>query len=251
MSIFDDENYNDKLNRRLLSAVFDDNADLVKDLLDKGADPNWRSEPGHDHVWGQDKPPVSAWEAPAIRVASSPDVLQILLDNGADPNLVGRDSPSAMHSHQILHDPEMLRTILAGGGSPNDLDRMDDPPLRSLVHSTNAPVECYELLLDAGAHVDHQDRFGCTALMTCRQPEVAELLVLRGADPDLVNTQGKTAWDTTGREVQEAMRKAQAELAARELHAAAPKIDIPSPSDALARLRSAPQREVAPRARRL
>lgn len=251
MSIFDDENHNDMLSRRLLTAVFDDNADLVKDLLDKGADPNWRSEPGVNHVWGQDKPPVSAWEAPSVRVASSSEVMQLLLDYGADPNLAGRDSPSAMHSHQILTDPEMLGTILRGRGSPNDLDRMGDPPLRSLVQSTSAPVECYELLLDAGAHVDHQDRYGCTALMVCRQAEVAEFLVLRGADPDLVNTQGKTAWDTTGREVQDAMHKAQAELAARQLHAAAPKIDIPSPSDALARLRSAPQPEAPSRARRL
>lgn len=251
MSIFDDENFNQKLDRRLLSAVFDNNADLVKDLLDKGADPNWRSEPGVTHVWGQDQPPVSAWEAPAIRVASSPEVMQILLDYGADPNLAGRDSPSAMHSHQILTDPKMLRTILRGGGSPNDLDRFDDPPLRSLVQSTSAPVECYELLLDAGAHIDHQDRYGCTALMICRQPEVAEFLVLRGADPDLTNFDGKTAWVTTGKEVREAMRRAQAELAARELSAATPRIEILSPTDALARLCSAPQQEVAPRARRL
>lgn len=238
------------LGRRLADAVEVDEPELVRHLLEAGANPNWRPDTRY-HAWGGAQYEPTAWHTPSIRVAQSPEVLRDLLDHGADPNLPRPDGASAMHSHQILENPELLRMVLQHGGNPNDPDTVGRHPLRALIHCQSAPLECYELLLNAGARVDHQDQSGWTALMNCRRGEVAELLVLRGANPDLLNQEGKCAWDTTVREVQTAISKAQSELAARELQASAARVELPDPKEALARLRNAPQQEVASRSRRL
>jgi ankyrin repeat protein len=55
-------------------------------------------------------------------------------------------------------------------------------------------------LLDAGAHIDERDARGRTALMIAAEgghAEIANLLLVRGADPSLKDNGGKRAADLT------------------------------------------------------
>jgi ankyrin repeat protein len=61
-------------------------------------------------------------------------------------------------------------------------------------------IEVVSYLLEAGAHIDDRDDRGRTALMIAAEgghPEIADLLLKRGADPSLKDKAGKRAADLT------------------------------------------------------
>jgi uncharacterized protein len=63
-----------------------------------------------------------------------------------------------------------------------------------------AAIRVVEYLLDAGAHIDDRDDRGRTALMIAAEgghAEIANLLLVRGADPSLMDKAGKRAIDLT------------------------------------------------------
>lgn len=66
-------------------------------------------------------------------------------------------------------------------------------------------MELVQLLHCAGADLNLRDSDGDTPLHVCELPEVAEYLILNGADPLATNYQGDTIFDKAEEDENEAM----------------------------------------------
>ena len=138
------------------------NVDVVRRLLDQGADPN---------ALGRDTTPlgVAAYQG-------DPEIVALLLSRGADSN---RAVPG---SRRERHGTPLSMALMPVSGAPQ---RNDDVRRLRVV----------SLLLDAGADVDLRDRQGRTLLHVVAAHgdlKAAELLLSRGAAINVVDAQGST-----------------------------------------------------------
>ncbi|KAI8608573.1 ankyrin repeat-containing domain protein [Chytriomyces sp. MP71] len=90
---------------------------------------------------------------------------------------------------------KLSKLIVANPSCANAFDAAGYTPLHYA--SRHGRIECVALLLDAGASIDTPTRgLGTTALMRAiagNHVDVARLLVARGADPDITDSEGRTA----------------------------------------------------------
>jgi ankyrin repeat protein len=152
-----------------------DAADLVKVLLDHGANPNMKLKRpiiGRHHDSGDAS--MGEGTTPLMRAAKTVDlkVMRLLLDGGADATITQRDySTAAM--------------IVAAGG-------------RGGTASEASVVEGVRLCLDRGVDVDAFNATGQTILHVATQRNaqgLIRLLAERGAKLDMKNRQGRTPLD--------------------------------------------------------
>jgi uncharacterized protein len=143
----------------LAAAAYAGNDLIVEALLANGADPKAPDETG--------KPPI-VYAAARARL----DVVKRLLAQNIDIN--------ARYANDL--------TLLMWAAGPDEK-----------VLEAHALI-VVQYLLDAGAHIDDRDDRGRTALMIAAEgehPEIAALLLARGADPALKDKAGKRAADLT------------------------------------------------------
>lgn len=130
----------------LLSAMGDD-PEIVRFLLDHGADPNL---PGQ----------------PVLHVAASrgnAQIVNLLLKAGADPNALDEHSTAPLDLATFGGQEEIARLLLIKGANVNE-DHW--PNGRSLLHElcTKGPARMIPLLIEFGADPVRPDRFGETPL---------------------------------------------------------------------------------------
>jgi len=88
--------------------------------------------------------------------------------------------------------PEVVRILLTHGADPDDRDVEGTSCLELAAQMDRADL--LQMLIEAGADVDAQNRSGETALFSCsRSPRCAEALARAGADLDLQSRGGATA----------------------------------------------------------
>ena len=138
------------------------NADLVRDLLARGADPNASSE----EEWGR-----STALYGAAGVAHDPERTRVLLEAGADPD----DNESLYHSTEA-ESPECLRLLLEHGAETRGTNALP----RALDFDRIEPVR---MLLEAGADPNEWPML-THAIRRGRGPEFVRLLVEHGAELD-------------------------------------------------------------------
>jgi ankyrin repeat protein len=161
-----------------------DGADLVKRLLEKGANPNARlaRAPLKRHHDAGSTMNFGAGTTPLMRAARTNDiaVMELLLDGGADPYLTLPDYTSALH-------------IAAGQG----LGGLRGEGIRIVVPTEQGAMEAVSLLLDRGMDPDAFNSAGNTALHAAitRGDGVVKLLASRGATLNLKNKAGQTPLD--------------------------------------------------------
>lgn len=130
-----------------------------------------------------------------------------LLQHHADPNAWARGSAYALSGPEgspvfeaaKLGDREILLDLVHHGADLNAASRwgyMGDTPLAFAVR--NGQVGAVRLLIDAGADVNHPGANGETPLRNAfygepNAVEIVQLLLAHGADPDIKDSQGKTA----------------------------------------------------------
>ncbi|HKT26769.1 ankyrin repeat domain-containing protein [Dyella sp.] len=157
-------------------------------------------------------------EATALMIAAVqgyPDIAERLLDAGADANAVDARGHSALHAasqfgfeqNDSLRAHRLFDVLLKRKADPNLADSEGKTALLLLLGAHLRPgSECdathigalLPVLLDAGAHIEHADQRGVTALHACAMHALlppARLLLARGADRNAADAFGRTAAD--------------------------------------------------------
>ena len=161
-----------------------DGSDLVKLLLEKGANPNARlkSKPLKRHHDAGTTLNFGEGTTPLIRAARTNDtsVMKLLLDHGANPFLT-------------LPDRTTPLMIAAGSGYGG----IRGEGIRIVIPTPEGAVEAVKLLLDRGVDVDAFNNGGNTALHAAvsRGDAVVAYLASRGATLTLRNKAGLTPLD--------------------------------------------------------
>ena len=160
-------------------AAINGKPDIVRFLLQKGADPNVRNQQG--------RPPVYY----AI-IWRHPDVVKLFVESGM--NLHVRDN----YGETLLHlasqgDASDVRLLVGHGLHVNVLDKSGDTPLFSAAATDNAPVAAE--LIKLGAHVTARSINGWTPLHVAAFSDsvrVASLLISHGGQVNARNVSGWT-----------------------------------------------------------
>jgi ankyrin repeat protein len=141
-----------QLNESLRRAVEDGDADMVKALLNRKADPNFIGQYGHH-------PPVME-AASARRV----DIVKLLLGHGADPDQVevGIPQRTALVVAAELGDIETVTALIAKGANVNARAVERRTPL--MFAAGAGQLEVVKLFLEKGADPNAKTEDGRTAL---------------------------------------------------------------------------------------
>ena len=164
--------------RPLTAAVRGGHTEIVKLLLDSGADPNLRD------TWKSMPPNGTALENAAGN--GHLDIAKLLVERGADINMEGYWRP--LKTAAASNRPEIVQFLINSGAKvePNDL-----------VQATFAGSDgVVKLLIATGTDVDHQNKKGHSALYFAagsKNPHLAEMLIAAGAN---VNIQTSDFWET-------------------------------------------------------
>ena len=182
--------------------------DLIKLLLDKGADPN---KPFQGQVHSTTlccDPEVNSSPFYRAAIASDVDAMKLMLAKGAkvdwspaEVKKVGAPgAPAAAAGRGANANVGKTALMMAMNGGRGaafaagpGFDRIGAPPFREAANRD--PVEAMKLLINAGANVNGKSPDGSTLLhqaVTAKQVPVIKLLVEKGAKLDAVNKDNLT-----------------------------------------------------------
>lgn len=164
----------------VIASAFHD-IELVKLLLDRGADPNSNNSSGHT--------PLSVAAA-----RNSPQLIGVLVDAEADLELAPKVSVTPLITAAFYDNSAALKALIEFGALVN---AQDDHIGTALMHAANiGSVINVRALLDAGADVSITDDSGRNAFLMAASSgnaEVMKLLLEYGADSIATTTNGYTA----------------------------------------------------------
>lgn len=187
----------------LMLASVNGHVDVLKLLIDAGADPNAR---------GSGRTPLME-----ASMRSRVDIMRELIDAGSDVNLSGNLGETALIMAASGRATETVPLLLEHHADPTLSDRDKKTPLMWLVdlqfHRGGVPVAVIGPLVAAGAEPNARDKFGRTALMwavkgdlsTAPRPSVLKALLDHGADVDIRDVNGETALFALARYVDDAL----------------------------------------------
>jgi len=183
-----------------------DSLELVKKLIQRGADVNSREE----------KEPKDGYRNQLYRVGATPFLLaaknvdlplmRLLLANGADPKLTTEDGATALMvaagvgiwapGENPGTDEEALEAVKlafeVGGGGVNDADRNGDTALHGAVYRAGS-IAIAKFLIDRGARLDAANSKGWTPLIAADGVEYTPTVLKRY--PDMARFLRQTARD--------------------------------------------------------
>ncbi|WP_246660389.1 ankyrin repeat domain-containing protein [Nitratireductor sp. XY-223] len=170
----------------LLKAAHDGDIENVRELLAAGADADMRDARGRT-------------PAHIAAFASNEAVLRELADAGADLNALDQQLFHIVTIAAVADDPEFLALALELGASAGNVtSRYDGTALIWASHLGH--VEVVQILIDAGAPLDHVNNLDWTALIEAvvlgdggpDHVRIVKALVDAGADKSIGDRQGKT-----------------------------------------------------------
>ena len=163
---------------QLIEAAKADAPDLVRSLIQTGADVDAREPDGATAL---------AWAA----MRSNGEVARVLLEAGADPNIANELGIGPLMIAIENGATGIVRLLLDRGADPNLRRENGETPLMTAARL--GQVQVMRQLLHRGADPDAKDRkFGQTALMwAAGHPDAVRLLLDQGADPSVTTK----SWD--------------------------------------------------------
>ncbi len=151
--------------------------DLAKILIEKGADVEGHKKYASPLFW-------------AVRY-NRPDIAKLLIDNGADINAQNTNRQSVLFNSARV---EITRFLLANGANPEVIDKQGNTPLHT-IGSKNMHIEAIRTIIDFNEFPNFPQSETVIQEAIDEQLGVAKLLIKYGANPNLINTAGKTALD--------------------------------------------------------
>ena len=161
------------INQALIDAAKEADGGEVRDLVEDGADPNFRDEEG-------------ATALMLSIVSGTEEGVRALLEGGADPDLTLENGSTAVHMATATGQTALLRIILEHGGDPNTRDEAGITPL--MMATLWSRADTVTALAEAGAELNTRSDEDKTALMiavTEKRPEIVRALLDAGANPRL------------------------------------------------------------------
>ncbi len=131
--------------------------------------------------------------------ASNDEVVKLLTQAGLDPNRLEHDKYDIITIAAVANDADMVGTAVRAGGSASNITSVyDGTALIAAAHLGN--WESVEVLIEAGAPLDHVNNLGWTALIEAvvlgdggpRHTRTVKLLVDAGADRSIADRNGNT-----------------------------------------------------------
>jgi len=184
----------------LHEAVAVDNIELVKQLLDKGAEVNkefgpLKLTPLHCTVIHPSGPPINK----AVE-GKSAEIALLLIKHGANVNAKSKNGSTPLHLAAYYGFKNLAEVLIQNGADVKiKTDDLGMTPLHAA--SQRGHFEIAKLLLDKGAEINAKDKEGNTALHRAAvmqqyfNRELPLLLIQSGIDINSKNNQGQTALD--------------------------------------------------------
>lgn len=189
----------------LSRAIDDEDVELVRDLLVKGANPNAKEE-----SYSKITPLFVAVEQGNIEIVrmlldygakvnardnekqtplmrldddATPELVELLLQYRAKIDAVDKDGNTALIIAADRANPEVIETLIDAGADVNASNKEGKTPLMSAAESDN--IESVRALLEAGAKATAKDGEGADAWDYAYDKKIKKLLVTFGATPRL------------------------------------------------------------------
>jgi ankyrin repeat protein len=172
--------------RGIMAAAAKGDAEEIKDLIAKGENPSIRDNHGrtplHVAVFG-----------------GHHEVMRILANAGVDPNALDNDRYDIVTIAAVENDiPTLKLSLELGGSAKNVTSRYDGTALIAASHLGH--FEVVQILINAGAPLDHINNLGWTALIESivlgdggkRHLETLKALVDAGANINIADLRGQT-----------------------------------------------------------
>lgn len=174
----------ERLNEKFLNAANEGNNELIKELLSKGVDVNYKNDLGQSAIY-----------VAALSKKSDINTIKILLENGADINTKTIEKNTPLMAATTNNNVDIVDFLLKNGA---DVNAINSDGRTALINTKNSNI--IQLLLDHGADPNIQDENGVTALMITAGKSHEEnniqgvkLLLDHGADPNLLQQGGWSA----------------------------------------------------------
>lgn len=193
----------DRGNTALIYAALYNEVEIAKLLLSNNPDVHVVNKPGKtalEYATQKGHTEIAAmirvYGYPLHVAAQSGSVSEVkkLLANGADPNALDdhRTPPLvlAAQSGDIL----IIKELLKAGANIRGFDKHG----RTAVYYTNGRISALNVLVSAGADINARDIDRATPLIHAAKyphPVILRELILLGANPDIRDREGYTAWD--------------------------------------------------------
>ena len=206
-----------KLDNNLLEAAMENKLEEVKQLLEKGADPNKKDEPGNislhyaviegnieiarlllannANISEKNKDDRTMLDMAAT--GGHIEMVKFLLDRGVDIDEKGEGGSTALYGATVMDKREMVELLLDKGAKPNIPNEYGFAPLHTAVGHGEKIIS--ENLINKGAEVNQQSKNGSTPLHravehpswdTPADIKMVKFLVENGADPTIKNEAG-------------------------------------------------------------
>ena len=178
----DDHTYDESLNEQLWDAISKDDTQLVKELLENGANPNADA----------DNEDLSLLMSAVM--SEHFEIVRILLDAGAEVNHPNEDGATPLIDAAMLPNRAIVHLLIQRSAN---IDAQDDEGTTALIYATrfNQPDNVQELIT-AGADVNQANNEGMTPLMEAAAKgniEILQILLDAGADVTAVDNEGYLA----------------------------------------------------------
>ncbi len=184
-------------------AALEGNIEMLKALLDAGADLESRTEKGcfplYFSTWRYMLNKKRKAKSLPIEREATLDAMRFLIERGANVNAVNQFGCALLHTAAMNGEIEIMAALLDNGADIELGDNLDRTPLFHAVLAQSRSLEGVKFLIDHGAKINVRDKeYGRTPLHWAavrRAIKIANYLIGVGGTPILRDNNGRTVLD--------------------------------------------------------
>ena len=199
------------------AATWNTDADVMKYLIDNGADVNAKYQDG-----------ISTPLSKAVVFNSNVEIHQMLIENGADVNVKSDQGRTPLHDVFIWDkfDFDVMKLMIEKGADVNAKNDDGETPFFTALRKRKDDSDAIKYLIDHGADVNAKNQFGDTPLYftaySVRNAEVLKHLIENGADVNARSDDGRTPLDSAKTDEMKAILRAAGGKTGEELSGVIP-----------------------------